>query len=138
MKAKLDYNTAYYEYSALQLVGGGDASQNVRDRMQNNIGGEVSYYNYTENMKPYIRLGYNWRDYTTSGLRSSNGYKADVGARMDFGGIVTAQAYIGYIADQNYFNFNGGDAQVRLISGAGRSVERHRAHLDRRQGQPQH
>jgi hypothetical protein len=103
LKTKLGYNVAYYDYSPLDLIGGGAASQNARDRVQNGTTAEVSY-DLTENFQPFVRGGYNWRNYTATDTRSSNGYNIDVGSKMDFGGITTAEAYIGYLT-QDYFNF---------------------------------
>jgi len=103
LKAKADFGTAYYDYSPLDLIGGGVASQNARDRIQNKASSEVSY-DITENFQPFVRGGYNWRTYTATSARSSNGYNVDVGSKMDFGGIITAEAYAGYLR-QNYFNF---------------------------------
>jgi hypothetical protein len=103
LKAKLGLDTAYYDYSPLDLIGGGTLSQNSRDRTQNGVNSEVSY-DLTENFQPFVRGGYNWRNYTATDLRSSNGYNVDVGSKMDFGGITTAEAYVGYL-NQDYFNF---------------------------------
>lgn len=103
IQAKGFYDTAYYQYAPFDLIGGGTFDQSARNRVQNDLGGEVSY-NAVENLKPYAGVTYNWHDYVNSGARNSNGYKADVGARMDFGGVTTAQAYIGYM-QQDYFNF---------------------------------
>src|SRR5581483_279467 len=61
-------------------------------------------YDLTENFQPFVRAGYNWRQYTADSLHSSNGQNIDIGSRMDFGGIITAEAYLGYL-HQNYFNF---------------------------------
>jgi hypothetical protein len=106
LKAKLDYAVSGYEYSSVALINGGSASQSARDRVQNKLETELSY-DYTENMKPYVKGGYNWRNYSTSGLRNSTGFNADIGTRMDWGGITTAQAYVGY-SQQNYDNFTAG------------------------------
>ena len=103
LKAKLGYDTAYYDYSPLDLIGGGTLSQNDRDRVQNKASTEISY-DLTENFQPFVRGGYNWRTYTADTLHSSNGQNIDVGSRMDFGGITTMEAYVGYL-NQNYFNF---------------------------------
>jgi hypothetical protein len=104
LKVKLDYDVGYYDYSPLELIGGGEQSQNDRDRIQNKASGEVSY-DLTENFKPFVRAGYNWHEYTADNLHSSDGQNIDVGSRMDFGGIITAEAYLGWLR-QNYFNFN--------------------------------
>ncbi|MDX2028939.1 MAG: outer membrane beta-barrel protein [Alphaproteobacteria bacterium] len=106
LKTTVNYNFGYYEYSPVEIIGGGTASQSARDRTQNKVDGEVRY-DVTENLKPFIRGAYNWRDYTTTSSHSSNGYNIDVGAAMDFGGITTAEAYIGYMS-QDYYNFMSG------------------------------
>lgn len=113
IQAKAGYSIDDYEYAPIDIIGGGSASQSARDRVQNNLSSEVSY-NAVENLKPYVAFGYNWRDYTNSGFRSSNGYKADVGARMDFGGVTTAQAYVGYM-EQDYYNFGAGGGTIGSV-----------------------
>jgi len=103
LKAKVNFNTSYYDYSPLDLIGGGTQDQDARDRFQNKVSSEVSY-DVSENLKPFVRGGYNWRSYTNDDQHSSDGENVDFGARMDFGGIITAEAYLGYLR-QNYFNF---------------------------------
>ncbi len=103
LKAKLGYGFSYYDYDPLNLIGGGTLSQNSRDRFQNKVSAEATY-DLTENFKPFIRGGYNWRDYTADNQHSSNGQNIAVGTRMDLGGIITAEAYAGYLR-QDYFNF---------------------------------
>ncbi len=104
LKTKLGIDTAYYDYSPLDLIGGGALSQDDRNRVQSKASGEVSY-DMTENFQPFVRAGYNRRNYTSFGQRSSDGYNIDVGSKMDFGGVTTAEAYIGYI-NQDYFNYH--------------------------------
>ena len=106
VQGKIDYDVKNYQYAPVDLIGGGTSDQSSRDRTQNEVIGEVSY-NAVENLKPYVSMTYDWRDYTHSSARSSDGYKGDVGARMDFGGVTTAQAYVGYM-QQNYYNFVNG------------------------------
>ncbi|MBI3419543.1 MAG: outer membrane beta-barrel protein [Proteobacteria bacterium] len=103
LKAKALYGFRYYDYESVSLVGGGSALQNARNRAYNRGGAEVSY-DYTENFKPFVRGNYETRDYQTSAQRSSNGYTVDVGATMDFGGITTGEAYVGYL-NRDYYNF---------------------------------
>jgi hypothetical protein len=115
LKTKLNYNVAYYDYQPYELNGGGDASQNARDRIENEAGGEASY-DLTENFQPFVRAGYNWRTYTATTQHSSNGSKVDVGSKMDFGGVTTAEAYVGYL-NQNYYNYTGGDISALDFGG---------------------
>jgi hypothetical protein len=111
LKAKVDFDTSYYSYDPLELVGGGIESQNDRDRWQNKASTELSY-DMTENFQPFVRAGYNWRTYTADNTLSSDGQNIDVGSRMDFGGIITAEAYAGWLR-QNYFNFEPGGDDVQ-------------------------
>lgn len=106
LKAKVNYDYSLYDYDKLQLVGGGTSSQNGRDRSYNKFSTEVSY-DVTENFKPFVRGNYEFRDYTATQLRSSTGYEADGGMHFDWGGIVTGEAYGGYI-QRDYYNFNDG------------------------------
>lgn len=106
LKATAGYKFGYYDYSTIDLIGGGTASQNERDRTQNEVSGKLGY-DVTQNLSPYVRGGYNWVNYVRGGENSSNGYNVDVGAKADFGGIVTADAYLGYLS-QDYVNANDG------------------------------
>jgi len=106
LKIKAGVGSAYYIYSPIDLIGGGVGSQDLRDRFENNVHSEVGY-EMTENFQPFVRAGYNWRPYTDGGsLHNSNGYNFDVGSKMDFGGITTASAYVGYMS-QDYQNLGG-------------------------------
>lgn len=106
LKATADYKFAYYDYDTIDLIGGGTATQNTRDRTQNNMSGKLGY-DVTQNLTPYVRGGYNWVNFTRGGENSSNGYNINVGAKSDLGGIVTADAYVGYLS-QDYVNVNDG------------------------------
>lgn len=103
LKAKVGYSYGYYEYDPIEIIGGGTASQSARDRAQDKINAEVGY-EVTENLKPFVRGSYNMRTYDTTGQQSSNGYAIDVGAKMDFGGVTTAEVWLGYL-NQNYYNY---------------------------------
>ncbi len=104
VKGKYDYD--YYEFDAVKLVGGGRASQSARDRTNNILSGEAAY-EYTANIVPFARGQYGVRDYVVNSLRSSTDRMGHVGARMDFGGVTTGEAYIGY-RERDYYNFPGG------------------------------
>ncbi|MDR3450378.1 MAG: outer membrane beta-barrel protein [Alphaproteobacteria bacterium] len=101
-----DFNTRYYDYKNIDLIGGGVDSQSSRDRTENETGAKVGY-EVTKNFQPYVSGHYNWRNYSSSGVNSSEGYQVDTGAMLDFGGVTTANLYAGYIA-QNYFNYANG------------------------------
>jgi hypothetical protein len=108
LQTKVNYDFSYYDYDPVDLIGGGLASQNGRDRFQNGVRTEL-LYDLTENFKPFVRLGVDERDYTADSLRNSSGYRTDIGAKSDLGGITTMEGYIGYI-DRNYYHFE--DANV--------------------------
>jgi hypothetical protein len=118
LKIKLNYDFSHYDYDDVDLTGGGVADQTTRDRNYNKFSGDFSY-TVTENFKPFVRANYEFRDYVTSGSRSSEGFQADTGATMDLGGIVTGEAYIGYIS-RDYQNFASG--QVNLFDFGGRAL----------------
>lgn len=102
LKATLGYDFNYRDYDPVALVGGGTASQNARNRTDHKVKGRVDY-EVTQNLKPFVRGAFDWMDYTSASVRSSEGYGADVGAKMDFGGVTTAEAYVGYVG-RNYYN----------------------------------
>lgn len=111
LKTSLDYDIGEYVYSPVLILGTGpntgNQSQSGRDRIENKVATEVGY-EVTENLKPFVRASYDVRDYKDTSSRNSDGYVVDAGAKMDWGGIVTASAWLGYM-EQNYYNFvNGG------------------------------
>lgn len=103
LKAKVNYDWSLYDFDAVAILPAGTASLNARNRIYNTASTEVSY-ELSKNFKPFVRGGYDWRDYTTFFARNSNGYYADVGAFADFGGIVSGEAYAGYRA-RDMYNF---------------------------------
>lgn len=110
LKAKISNDLSYYDYDNLTLQNGASASQFQRHRTQNRTAAEVGYV-VTQNFQPFVRTAYNVRHYTDFGQRNSNGYNVDVGAKSDFGGIVTAEAYIGYL-QQNYYQMGNAMTSV--------------------------
>jgi len=74
-----------------------------RDRTTHEIGPRV-VYDLTENLKPYIKGHYNWRVYDNNHTRQSEGYDAVVGATADFGGITSADLFVGWMS-QDFKNF---------------------------------
>ncbi|MER2519248.1 MAG: outer membrane beta-barrel protein [Bdellovibrionales bacterium] len=116
LKAAADYKFAYYDYTSIDLIGGGVASQNERDRTQNDITGSLGY-EVTRNLRPYVKGGYNWVNYTRGGENTSDGYNMDVGAKADLGGLVTADVYMGYLS-RDFVNVNNGTTIDALDFGA--------------------
>lgn len=103
IKPSIDYDLTRYMYndtpSSLGLI-----DQSYLDRTYHEVSPKISY-DLTENFKPYIKGGYNWRDYDNNKTRESQGYEAVVGTVADFGGITSADVYVGWMA-QDYDNFN--------------------------------
>lgn len=108
LKTALDYEAGYYDYSPVKFVGNpSPQSQDARDRLENKVGTEVGY-DLTQNFQPFMRASYDWRNYKDSGARNSDGYVVDVGSKMDWGGVTTAEAWLGYM-EQDYYNFGPGN-----------------------------
>jgi hypothetical protein len=85
-------------------------------------------YEIAPRYEAFARFGYNRRDYDSSALnliggiprsRSSQGYRADLGATIDLGGVTFAEVYAGYIVqdynDAFYGSINGVDAGARVV-----------------------
>jgi hypothetical protein len=93
------------EYEAVPLVGGGT----LPESQLNNFAYEAvirPYYEFTPGYQAYLRGAYNRRDYDHAQgngvpILSSNGYRVDVGARIDLTGVTFVDGFIGYI-DQIY------------------------------------
>ena len=110
LKAKANYDFNYKDYDTLSLVGGGTINQNNRNRTDHKVKAEVGY-EVTQNLKPFIRGSYDMMDYTNNSLRNSTGYGVVGGAKFDFGGITTAEAYAGY-KGRSYHNYASGSVNV--------------------------
>ncbi|NTU77273.1 MAG: outer membrane beta-barrel protein [Alphaproteobacteria bacterium] len=136
LKAKLDYDLRRFDFNEVK-TSTATLDQSGRDRTTHELGGKVSY-DLTENLKPYVKTGYNWRRYDHTESRSSEGYSAAVGTAADFGGITSLDLYVGWMA-QDYDKFTekkGNDAVdfggrfewnitglTSLVLEAGRSIE---------------
>ncbi|HVY12477.1 MAG TPA: outer membrane beta-barrel protein [Alphaproteobacteria bacterium] len=110
LRLKGNYDFSSYDYGTVTLVSGGVSNQNVRNRQTHALQIEAEY-KISENLKPFVRAVQDWRDYSVNSLRSSTGHQIDAGARMDLGGLITAEAYIGFLG-RNYHNFSGGSPRV--------------------------
>ena len=106
LKAKVNYDFNYKDFDAVALIPAGSASQTNRNRTNHRVKTEVSY-DLTQNLKPFVRGGYDFMDYTNNSLRNSNGYNIDAGAKFDFGGVTTATAFAGY-KGRDYYNYASG------------------------------
>jgi hypothetical protein len=116
LKTKLNYDYSLFDYDPINVTGVGTVSQNGRNRTQNKVTAEVAY-DVSENLKPFVRGNYEWRDYTAVQARSSDGYRLNAGARADFGGITSGEVFAGFL-NRDYYNFGGG--QVDAVDFGGR------------------
>jgi hypothetical protein len=103
------------EYEAVPLVGGGVLSESNL----NNFASEVAlrpYYEFTPGYQGYLRVSYNRRDYDHAQgngvpTLTSDGYRADLGGRVNLTGVTYLDGFVGYL-DQSY-----AAAQFGKISG---------------------
>ena len=102
IKLGTDYDVTHYDYSDTPSSAG-TIDQDYRNRLHHELSGKFGY-DLTENFKPYVKGGYNWREYDHTSTRSSEGYEAVVGTVADFGGITSGELYVGYMA-QDYDKF---------------------------------
>ncbi len=110
LKAKVDYDFNYKDFDTVKLISGASLSQNARNRVNNKVAAQLQY-DLTANLKPFIRGGYDIMDYTSNSLRNSDGYKVNGGAKFDFGGIITGEAFAGY-KGRDYHNYASGGVNV--------------------------
>jgi hypothetical protein len=93
------------EYEAIPLIGGGS----LPESNLNNFAYEAAirpYYEFSPGYQAYVRVAYNRRDYDHgegNGVPTlnSDGYRVDVGARVDLTGVTYVDGFIGYL-DQSY------------------------------------
>jgi hypothetical protein len=114
INAQVDYDWTRYSYGNTPSSAGEiDTSTDSRDEqvLKTKIG-----YDHSGNLKPYIQVALNKRDYDNDPTRSSHGYQADVGVDADLGGIVFLNAYAGWLA-QDYYNFGSSEINDGLDFG---------------------
>ena len=99
-----DYDFKRLSYDNVSTSTGAVIDQSSRNRNQNSVQGKVTY-DVNANIVPFVRVGYNRRDYDSNTLRQSQGYNTDIGSTFDFGGITTVEAYVGWLS-QDYYNYS--------------------------------
>lgn len=109
-----DLSAERSEYEAVPAVGGGL----VQESENNDWAYELALrgaYEFRTGYQAFVRGAVNLRDYDHaeigSPIRSSYGYRTDVGVRIDLTGVTYVDAYVGYL-DQIYES-----AQLGSISG---------------------
>ncbi|HLJ62930.1 MAG TPA: outer membrane beta-barrel protein, partial [Stellaceae bacterium] len=94
-------------YHSVPLIGGGILNQS--DRNETSYEGALkASYEFIPNYQAYVRGAFNDRVYDDSNNgdplnpnRNSQGYRIDVGTRINLTGVTYADAYVGYLA-QDY------------------------------------
>src|SRR5260221_1368853 len=88
------------EYQAVPIVGGGLLPESER----NNNSYEAAlrpYYEFVPNYQGFLRGAYNIRRYDHAALgtprRDSDGFRADIGARVDLTGLAYGEFFVGYL-----------------------------------------
>jgi hypothetical protein len=102
LKITGNYDLRRYFYNDTPSTTG-MIDQSQRDRTEQKVGPRISY-DLTENLKPYVQANYNVRTYDNNHTHQSDGYDAVAGATADFGGITSADVYVGWMS-QDYENF---------------------------------
>ncbi|QQR68577.1 MAG: outer membrane beta-barrel protein [Alphaproteobacteria bacterium] len=109
-----DYDFKRHAYEDTPALGG-SIVQTTRNRDQNELGGKVMY-EFSPNFRPFVAGKVNSRHYDFNPLRNSDGFDVVGGSEMDFGGIVTGQAYVGYML-QDYRRFASSDVDAVKFGG---------------------
>lgn len=99
-----------YDYKNPERVGGGSIDTSARDRSESSYNAKIGY-EVTQNFIPYVRADYSEISYDNNPLRESDGYGAVVGANLDFGGVTTADMYVGY-RERDYDRFVNGQEDI--------------------------
>jgi hypothetical protein len=93
-------------------IGGGVVQESQRN-LNIYTANATGTYEIAPRYQAFTRFGYNVRDYDNSGAinRNSNGWRFDVGGRVDITGVTFAELRLGYLA-QDYSS-----AQLKTIDG---------------------
>ncbi len=117
-----DFTAERDEYQAVPATGGGLIPQS--DNNNNDYQGALRvYYEFVPNYQAFVRGAYDKRDYDHPPLgaptRNSDGYRIDVGARVDLTGITYTEFYVGYLRrvySASTFGSSGGvDVGANLV-----------------------
>ena len=101
---QVGYDFERLAYDNVPTSTGAIIDESTRTRNQNAVTAKATY-DANANIIPFVRVGYNRRDYDNNSLRRSQGYNTDIGSTFDFGGITTVEAYAGWLS-QDYSNFS--------------------------------
>ena len=116
LQARVGYDLKSLHYKDVALAGGaGEINNTVRDRNEHTVSAEVAY-EITPTVKPYVAFNYNWRNYLETDARNSDGYLAQIGTTLDFGGVILGEVYGGYL-QQDYRNLSTGTYRTGIFGG---------------------
>lgn len=117
VKFDVIYSNQDFQYDNGNTKAGAKVNNGIRDRMDNEVTGRVSYI-MTPSYDLYLQSAYNNRDYSnTLNKRSSDGYNVYAGLHADLTGKLFGDIYAGYM-EQNYDN----SVLYKDFSGAGYGV----------------
>lgn len=102
---KSQYSFRRFDYDPVE-TGLGETNLNFRNKNVHQVTAELGY-EIMRFWRPFVRGGYNWRDFDDNALHASQGYDAVVGTGFEFGGgMVTGEVYAGHMK-QDFTNWNG-------------------------------
>lgn len=107
-QGKFDLRSQYsfrrFDYDSVE-TGLGETNLNFRNKAVHQVTSELGY-EVMRYWRPFIRGGYNWRDFDDNAKQASQGFDTVVGTGYEFGGgTVTGEIYGGYMA-QDFTNWN--------------------------------
>lgn len=99
------YSFRRFDYDPVE-TGLGETNLNFRNKNVHQVTSEIGY-EVMRYWRPFIRGGYNWRDFDDNAVHASQGYDVVVGTGYEFGGgTVTGEVYAGHML-QDFTNWNG-------------------------------
>jgi hypothetical protein len=99
------YSFRRFDYDQVE-TGLGNVNLDFRNKQINQITSELGY-EVMRFWRPFIRGGYNWRDFPSNAQQNSQGYDVVAGTGYEFGGgTVTGEVYAGYLS-QTFRNWDG-------------------------------
>jgi hypothetical protein len=98
------YSVRRFDYDPVE-TGLGEVNLNFRNKTVHGVTGEIGY-EVMRYWRPFVRGGYNWRDFEVNSVHNSQGFDTVVGTGYEFGGgKVTGEVYAGYMS-QDFTNWN--------------------------------
>lgn len=102
---KSQYSFRRFDYDPVP-TGLGEVNQNFRNKNVHQVTAELGY-EVMRFWRPFVRGGYNWRDFDDNAFHASQGYETVAGTGFEFGGgTVTGEVYGGHMR-QDFTNWNG-------------------------------